>query len=79
MASIPYDIEVMQLNANSRRRRSLAKQDRDRRMNRILRAPAALGLAVLIYFVQLPFPVEQWYFGVLAIALIVPYLARRMT
>lgn len=49
-----------------------------RRWDRASALAAVLGLAGMVWFVTLSYPAEYWYLGLLAVALAVPYLYRRL-
>jgi hypothetical protein len=65
--------------SRTRRSRDAVERKRTRRWDRATLALAVLGIFLAIYFVTRSYPIEEWYVGLLAVALIVPYLTRRLS
>jgi hypothetical protein len=47
--------------------------ERRRRLERCLAAPAVLGVIGLIYWITRSMPVEQWYVFIVSVFLMIPY------
>jgi len=59
------------------RRRELAavRWARYRRLRRILSVPAVIGIGVLLYWLTLPMPVDEWPIGAGGLLLLMPLAA----
>jgi hypothetical protein len=65
----------------SERRRSRATEDRqqNRRLDAALLVPAVVGLLLIVKFCSYSTPYVHWFYGVIAVALMLPYLTRRIS